>query len=84
MEGLGNIVGQFFPNTWYNERLSGTLQKEVLKAEWSYITKQAQVTIYVWFRQYKRPRPQQALKMKQPVPETLLENTKFSGTEKWD
>jgi len=28
-------------------------------------------------------RPHHALNMKPPVPETLLEKTKISGTEKW-
>jgi hypothetical protein len=34
-------------------------------------------------RQYNQIRPHHALGMRPPVPETLLEKTKISGTEKW-
>ena len=67
----------------YNERFNGTLRKEVLNAEWFHTTKQAPVAINAWLRQYNQIRPHQALNMRPPVPETLLEKTKISGTEKW-
>ncbi|WP_459445165.1 integrase core domain-containing protein [Thalassovivens spotae] len=47
------------------------------------ITKQAQVAINAWLRQYNQIRPHHALNRKPPVPETLLEKTKISGTETW-
>jgi putative transposase len=34
-------------------------------------------------RQYNQIKPHHALNMKPPVPETLLEKTKISGTETW-
>ena len=53
------------------------LRHEVLNAEWFTTTKQAQVVINQWLRQYNHVRPHQALKMRPPVPETLIRN----GTE---
>ena len=61
----------------YNERFNGTLRREVLNAEWFTTTKQAQVVINQWLRQYNHIRPHQALNMRPPVPETLIRN----GTE---
>ena len=62
-----------------NERFNGTLRKEVLNAEWFHTTRQAQVAINVWLRQYNRIRPHHALNMTPPAPETLLEKPKISG-----
>ena len=45
----------------YNERFNGTLRREVLNAEWFTTTKQAQVVINQWLRQYNHIRPHQAL-----------------------
>jgi putative transposase len=74
---------QIYPGSpWengYNERFNGTLRKEVLNAEWFHTTRQAQVAINVWLRQYNLIRPHYALNMKPPVPETLLEKTKMAG-----
>jgi putative transposase len=53
------------------------LRKEVLNAEWFHTTKQAQVAINAWLRQYSQIRPHHALGMRPPVPETLLEKTKL-------
>jgi transposase InsO family protein len=61
----------------YNERFNGTLRHEVLNAEWFTTTKQAQIVINQWLRQYNHIRPHQALNMRPPVPETLVRN----GTE---
>ena len=61
----------------YNERFNGTLRHEVLNAEWFTTTKQAQIVINQWLRQYNQIRPHQALNMRPPVPETLIRN----GTE---
>jgi transposase InsO family protein len=70
------------PRPWengYNERFNGTLRKEVLNAEWFHTTKQAQVVINAWLRQYNQIRPHHALNMRPPVPETLLEKPKING-----
>ena len=67
----------------YNERLNGTLRKEVLKAEWFLTAKHAQLAINAWIKQYNQIRPHHALTMRPPEPETLLEKTKISGTQKW-
>ncbi|WP_170844412.1 integrase core domain-containing protein [Aliiruegeria lutimaris] len=57
-----------------NERFNGTLRREVLNAEWFTTTRQAQVVINCWLREYNHTRPHQALGMRPPVPETLLGN----------
>lgn len=66
---------QIYPGSpWengYNERFNGTLRNEVLNAEWFATTKQAQIVINQWLRQYNNVRPHQALNMRPPVPETL-------------
>ena len=76
---------QIYPGSpWengYNERFNGTLRREVLNVEWFHSTKQAQVAINVWLRQYNQIRPHHALGMRPPAPETLLEKTQISGTE---
>jgi transposase InsO family protein len=62
----------------YNESFDRSLLQEVLNAEWFHTTKQAQIAINVWLRQYNRTRPHNALNMKPPVPESLLEKTKMA------
>ena len=57
-----------------NERVNGTLRREILDAEWFVTTKQAQKAIKVWLKQYNNIRPHQAMNMKPPVQETLLKN----------
>ncbi|WP_171237109.1 integrase core domain-containing protein, partial [Ruegeria sp. HKCCA6837] len=47
---------------------------EVLNSEWFTTTKQAQIVINCWLRQYNHTRPHQALNMRPPVPETLVRN----------
>ncbi|QMU59821.1 MAG: transposase [Boseongicola sp.] len=73
---LKRLQGSAWENG-YNERFNGTLRREVLNAEWFATTKQAQIVINHWLRQYNRTRPHQALNMRPPVPETLIRN----GTE---
>ena len=67
----------------YNECFNGTLSREVLNAEWFHTTKQAQVAINAWLLQYSQIRSHHALGMRPTVPDTLLEKTKISGTQKW-
>jgi len=43
-------------------------------AEWFTTTRQAQIVISQWLRQYSHTRPHQALNMRPPVPETLVRN----------
>ena len=50
------------------------MRREVLNAEWFTTTKQAQVVINQWLRQYNHIRPHQALNMRPPLPETLIKN----------
>ena len=66
-----------FSSPWangYNERFNGALRREVLDTEWFVTTKQAQTAINVWLKQYNHIRPHQVLKLRPPVPETLLRN----------
>ncbi|MGI9402807.1 MAG: integrase core domain-containing protein [Rhizobiaceae bacterium] len=76
---------QIYPGSpWengYNERFNGTLRQEVLNSEWFHSTIQAQIAINIWLRQYNKIRPHHALSMRPPVPETLLEKAKITGTE---
>jgi len=75
---------QIYPGSpWengYNERFNGTLHHEVLNAEWFATTRQAQTVISQWLHQYNHIRPHQALGMRPPIPETLLEKPPNSGT----
>ena len=50
-----------------------------LLLKWFHTTKQAQVAINVWLRQYNRIRPHHALGIRPPVPETRLETPKMNG-----
>ena len=76
---------RIYPETpWkngYNERFNGTLRREVLNAEWFKTTEQAQIVIKHWPKQYNHARPHQALKMRPPVPETIIEKAQISGRE---
>ena len=54
----------------YNERFNGTLRNEVLNAEWFTTTKEAQIVINQWLKEYNHIRPHQSLNMRPPVPET--------------
>jgi transposase InsO family protein len=56
----------------YNENFNGTLRREVLNSEWFTTTRQAQIVINCWLRQYTHSRPHQALNMRPPVPETQV------------
>ena len=58
----------------YNEGFNGTLRRQILDAEWFMATKQAQMAINAWLKQYNHIRPHQSLNMRPPVPETLLKN----------
>ena len=75
---------QIYPGSpWengYNERFNGTLRREVLNAEWFATIRQAQSVINRWLHQYNHIRPHQALGMRPPVPETLLEKPLQVGT----
>ena len=65
----------------YNERFNGTLRREVLNAEWFTTTRQAQVVINSWLKQYNHVRPHHALGMRAPVPETILEKPQITGPD---
>ncbi|GAG01249.1 unnamed protein product [marine sediment metagenome] len=52
------------------------LRDEVLNTEWFSMTKQDQIVINQWLRQYSGARPHQALGMRPPVPETIFRNVK--------
>jgi hypothetical protein len=47
------------------------LRREVFNVEWFVTTRQAQIVIATWLRQYNHIRPHQALDMRAPVPETI-------------
>ena len=55
----------------YNKHFNGTLRREVLNAERFATTRQAQVVIDGWLKQYNHIRPHHALGMRAPIPETL-------------
>ena len=84
---VGIEPSQIYPGSpWengYNERFNGTLRNEVLNAEWFYTVHQAQTAIKAWLRQYNHIRPHHGLNMRPPVPETLIEKSKNTGTENW-
>ena len=64
-------------NPWengYYERFNGTLRREILNAEWFVSLDQAQTVINTWLKQYNSVRPHQALGMRPPVPETLMQS----------
>jgi transposase InsO family protein len=63
----------------YNERFNGTLRREVLNTEWFGTTRQAQTVINQWLKQYNQIRPHQALRMRPPAPETILEKREVTG-----
>ena len=65
--------------TTSGSQFNGALRREVLSAEWFTTTKQAQIVINRWLKQYNHTRPHQALNMRPPVPETLLEKPLISG-----
>ena len=69
-----------FRSNGYNERFNGTLRREVLNAEWFATTRQAQIVINQWIKQYNHMRPHHALGMRPPVPETILVKSNFTGT----
>jgi putative transposase len=75
---------QIYPGSpWengYNERFNGTLRREILNTEWFANTRQAQVVINQWLRQYNHVRPHHALGMRPPIPETILVNRQITGT----
>jgi transposase InsO family protein len=58
----------------YNERFNGALRREVLNAERFATTKQAQIVLNRWLKEYNHTRPHQALNMRPPAPETLIRN----------
>ncbi|WP_299194753.1 integrase core domain-containing protein [uncultured Litoreibacter sp.] len=64
-----------------NERFNGTLRREVLHADWFTTMIQAQIVINRWLKQCNHIRPHQALNMRPPVPETIVEKTQISGPE---
>ena len=76
---------QIYPGSpWengYNERFNGTLRREILNAELFSNTRQAQIVINQWLRQYNHVRPHQALGMRPPIPETILVKHQITGTE---
>ena len=84
---ISDLVAEIYPGSpWengYNERFNGTLRNEVLNAEWFHSVHQAQTAINVWLHRYNHIRPHHGLNMRPPVPETIIEKTKSSGTENW-
>ncbi|MEM9592401.1 MAG: integrase core domain-containing protein, partial [Pseudomonadota bacterium] len=65
LERIGVQPLRIYPGSpWekgYTERFNGTLRREVLDAEWFTTTKQAQVVINGWLKQYNYKQPHQAL-----------------------
>ncbi len=59
--------------------IPAAMRREVLNAEWFASTRQAQIVINQWLKQYNHIRPHHALAMRPPVPETLLEKPNITG-----
>jgi len=72
-----------FPTHAHNKRFNRTLPNEELNAEWFHTVNQAQTAINVWLHQYNHIRPNHGLNMRPPVPQTIMEKTKITGTENW-
>jgi hypothetical protein len=53
------------------------LRREVLNAEWFGTTRQAQTVINQWLTQYNQISPHQALRMRLPAPEPILEKPSY-------
>ena len=83
---VGITPVQIYPGSpWensYNERFNGTLRQEILNAEWFATTRQAQTAINQRLRQYNHVRPHHALRMRPPVPETILVKQQITGTDR--
>ncbi|MBT6341852.1 MAG: transposase [Tateyamaria sp.] len=54
-----------------------------MNTEWFQSVRQAKTVINVWLKQYNQIRPHNNLNMQPPVPETLIEKSKITGTENW-
>lgn len=67
------------PENGYNERFNGRLRQEVVNVEWVYSTREVQIAINIWRRQYNQIRPHHALNMQPPAPEILLEKRQIYG-----
>ncbi len=70
----------------HNERLNGTLRREILTADWFCPAEQAQTVINTWLRQDNRRRPHQALGTRPPIPETVMKSgpqKRQRGTQWW-
>ncbi len=57
------------------------LHREVLSAEWFTTIERAEIVNNHCLRQYTHTRPHQALNIRPPVPETILENPQISGPD---
>ena len=63
----------------YNELFNGSLCREALNAEGFTTTGQAQIVINHWLKQYNHTHLHQALNLRPPVPETLIEKPPING-----
>lgn len=71
------------PENGYNERFNGRLRQEVVNVEWVYSTREVQIAINIWRRQYNQIRPHHALNMQPPAPEILLEKRQIYDLYNW-
>jgi len=58
----------------YSKRFNGTPCREILNGEWFTSLYQTRTVIDTWPKLYNRVRPHQALGVRAPVSETLLQN----------
>ena len=62
------------------ENVDGSIKKMDDRIdEWFHTTRQAQVAMNTWLRQYNQIRPHHTLNMRPPAPETRLEKPKING-----
>ena len=79
MKGIRPILpGSRWENA-NDERINGAQRNDVLNVEWFNTTKQAQIVINEWLRQYNHMRPHHALNMRPHVPETDKITTTQTG-----
>ncbi|MCV3274466.1 DDE-type integrase/transposase/recombinase, partial [Roseobacter sinensis] len=75
-------LSRLTPGERLQRALHGTLRREALNPEWVTTTKQAQIVINRWLKQYNHTRLHPALNMRPHVPKPPSEKPTISGQDK--